>query len=481
MSAEGAAVGAPVSAPERPASTRLLLIVLSSAVFVSVLNSSMVNVVVPQIGQDFGAAQAQVGWVITSFLLAYSISIPLYGRMSDIYSIRSLYVFGLAVFAVGGLLCALAPSLGFLVFGRIIQAIGGAAVPALGTVAITKALAPGERGAALGLITSSVGIGAAVGPVVGGVVEEFASWHYLFFGSMLLALVLIPLSIRVIPRGDRVEGATFDVIGGALLGLTAGLFLFGITQGQVSGFASPVTVGSFVGSVVSGVGFYFRITRARAPFVTPSLFSNRGYVLAIGVGFFAMLGNVAALVMVPLLVTSVNGLSAGLAGLVLSPGAVALAVLSPMTGKLSDTIGVKLPLIAGVGSMLAAALFLSSFGAGASPVAVAIGMMGIGVGFAFVSPSAVNAAANALSLRDEGEIGAGLGIFQGAFFLGGGTGPAIIGAFLAARQESGSSSAINPLYGLTSPAFSDAFLAISLALTISLFGAFFLKNRAAKG
>lgn len=193
-------------APERPASTRLLLIVLSSAVFVSVLNSSMVNVVVPDIGAEFGAAQAQVGWVITSFLLAYAISIPLYGRMSDIYSIRSLYVFGLAVFALGSLLSAVAPSLGFLVVGRIVQAVGGAAIPALGTVAVTKALAPGERGAALGLITSSVGIGAAIGPVVGGIVGEFTSWHYLFIGSMLLALILIPLSLKVIPQGDRVAG-----------------------------------------------------------------------------------------------------------------------------------------------------------------------------------------------------------------------------------------------------------------------------------
>ncbi|MGI8649598.1 MAG: MFS transporter, partial [Rubrobacter sp.] len=293
-------------------------------------------------------------------------------------------------------------------------------------------------------------------------------------------LVLIPLSVRVIPRGDRVEGATFDIVGGVLLGLTAGLFLFGITQGQVSGFSSFISLGSFVGAVTSGIGFYLRITTARDPFVTPSLFANRGYVLAIAVGFFAMLGNVASLVMVPLLVTSVNGLSAGLAGLVLSPGAIALAVLSPMTGKLSDSIGVKLPIILGVGAMLASTVFLSSFGAGASPIVVSVGMMGIGIGFAFVSPSAVNAAANALSFESEHEIGAGLGIFQGAFFLGGGTGPAIIGAFLAARQEAGSS-AINPVYPLSAPAFSDAFFAISLALAVSLAGAFFLKNRAANG
>ena len=130
--------------------------------------------------------------------------------------------------------------------------------------------------------------------------------------------------------------------------------------------------------------------------------------------------------------TSVNGLSSGEAGLVLTPGAAALAALSPFTGRLSDRVGVKLPIRAGLSLMLASTLFLSTFGAGGPAPLVAAGMLGVGTGFAFANPPTNNAAANALPPR---EVGAGLGIFNGAFFLGGGTGPAVIGALLAARSE----------------------------------------------
>ena len=110
-------------------STRLLMGVLISAVFVSVLNSSMVNVVVPVIGRDYGVTEAQVGWVITGFLLAFAIGIPLYGRAADVFGIRRAFTVGLLAFAAGSLLCASAPSLEVLVLGRIVQGAGGAAIP----------------------------------------------------------------------------------------------------------------------------------------------------------------------------------------------------------------------------------------------------------------------------------------------------------------------------------------------------------------
>jgi DHA2 family metal-tetracycline-proton antiporter-like MFS transporter/DHA2 family florfenicol/chloramphenicol resistance protein-like MFS transporter len=108
-------------------STRLLLAVLISTVFVAVLNTSMVNVSVPSIQDDFGASEGQVGWVITGYLLVYAVGIPLYGRVSDLFSLKRTFALGLAVFAIGSLCCALAPNLLFLVFGRIMQAAGGAA------------------------------------------------------------------------------------------------------------------------------------------------------------------------------------------------------------------------------------------------------------------------------------------------------------------------------------------------------------------
>jgi DHA2 family metal-tetracycline-proton antiporter-like MFS transporter len=457
-------------------STRLLIGVLISAVFVSVLNSSMVNVVVPVIERDYDVTEAQVGWVITGFLLTFAIGIPLYGRVADVFSIRRAFTVGLLAFAAGSLLCASAPSLGMLVLGRIVQGAGGAAIPALSSVSVAKILPPGERGSALGLIVSSVGIGAAVGPILGGAVGALAGWHYLFVGTLILTAALIPAAMYVLPNDSPQEARGFDLPGGALLGLAAGLFLFGITRGQVSGFGSAGSWGSFAGSALAAAGFGWRIRSAAEPFVSPTLFKNRAYVAAVVVGYFCMLANISALVFVPLLVSEVNGLSPGEAGLVLTPGAVALAIISPLAGRWSDRIGVRPLIFTGLVTMLLSILSISTFGAGATPVVASLGMVGVGTGFALANSPNINAAASALGPE---EVGAGLGIFNGAFFLGGATGPAVIGAFLAARKEA-EAGALNPLYALDAAAYSDAFLALTLALLISLVAALGLRSTTSK-
>jgi DHA2 family metal-tetracycline-proton antiporter-like MFS transporter len=456
-------------------STRLLLLVLISAVFVAVLNTSMVNVVVPVIKTEFGASEAQVGWVITSYLLVYAVGIPLYGRVSDLFSLRTTFTLGLLTFAIGSLVCALAPNLLFLVFGRIVQAAGGASIPALANASVAKFLPPGQRGSALGLIVSSVGIGAATGPVVGGFVESFAGWQALFYGTLSLTLFLILGAWFVLPHTTPTGEHWFDLLGGILFGLAAGLFLFGITQGQVAGFASATSWGSFIGSALAAVLFAWRITSAAHPFVSPELFKNTAFVAAVLIGFFTMLTNVSCLVSIPLLISQVNRLSSEAAGLVLAPGAIALAILSPLAGRFSDRVGVRTPIFSGLIIMLLSVLFLSTFAAGSTPPVVAMGMLGIGVGFACVNSPSTNAAATALPGE---EIGVGLGIYQGMFFLGGGTGPAIVGAFLAARREAGAQ-ALDPFYALDAAPFSDAFLLLILALLLA-FAAFFGLSRGTK-
>jgi MFS transporter, DHA2 family, metal-tetracycline-proton antiporter len=444
-------------------STRLLLAVLISAVFVAVLNTSMVNVTVPSIREQFGASEGQVGWVITGYLLVYAVGIPLYGRVSDLFSLRWTFSLGLLVFAAGSLFCALAPNLSLLVFGRIVQAAGGAAIPALASASVAKVLPPGERGTALGLIFSSVGIGAAVGPILGGVVDSIAGWHALFYGTMLLTLILLPVAFYALPDTESSDERSFDLPGGILFGLTAGLFLFGITQGEVAGFGSVTSWGSFLGAALAAAGFARRIATAPNPFVSPSLFRNTGFVAAVAVGFFAMLANVSSLVFIPLLISTVNELPSAAVALALTPGAISLAILSPVAGRLSDRIGMRTPIVVGLCLMLLSVLFLSTFGAGASPIVVAAGMFGVGTGFAFANSPTTNAAAAALPRE---EVGVGLGIYQGLFFLGGGTGPAVIGAFLEARREAGTE-ALNPFYHLDAAFFSDAFLMVGIALLLA--------------
>ena len=453
-------------------STRLLLAVVVTAILISVLNQTFVNVVVPDIREAYGATQGQVGWVITGYLLVFAVGIPLYGRVADMYSLRRAFAAGLALLAAGSLACALAPTLPLLVAGRILQAVGASAIPALGFASVAKALPPGERGTALGLLSSSVGIGAAIGPVVGGAVAGLTGWQVLFYATLVFALVLAPLALRVLPgppEGGAPPGLLaaihhFDVPGGLALALSAGLALFGVTQGQVAGFGSPASWGSFVLSVLAAAFFVRRIAVAKEPFVSPGLFGNRSFLAIAGVGFFMMFCNVASLVLSPLLLSDVNGLASGGIGLVLAPAAVAVALLSPIAGRLSDRFGPRLLVRTGLATIAVSTFFVATFAAGGSVVLVALGILGQGLGFAAANSPNANAATNVLS---RAESGVGLGIYQMLFFLGGGFGTAIGATFLAFREEAGTR-ALNPLHTGGAAAFSDAFMLLTLAALVSL-------------
>lgn len=467
--------------------TRLLLTVVVTAILISVLNQTFVNVVVPDIRQGFGATQGQAGWVITGYLLVFAVGIPLYGRVADLYSLRRTFALGLLLLAAGSLACALAPSLPLLVAGRILQAAGASAIPALGFASVAKALPEGSRGTALGLLSSSVGVGAAIGPVLGGVVTGIAGWHALFFLTVLLAGLLIPGALYALPGtadggSDKPAGVVaalqhFDVPGGLSLALSAGLALFGVTQGQVVGFSSPVSWGSFLAAGILAAFFAWRIRSAKDPFVTPHLFRNRAFLAASATGFFMMFANVGGLVLVPLLLSEVNGLSAVGIGLVLAPGALVVAVLSPVAGRLSDRFGSRTLVAAGLVVIGLSMGSISAFAVGASAVTVAVGILGQSLGFALINSPNANAAAASLSPEESG---VGLGIYQMLFFLGGGFGPAVAATFLAVRQGAGAG-ALNPLFGAGPAAFSDAFLLLTASTVVALVSAAGLKTRTGKG
>lgn len=481
--AAGAEAGAEEQAHKR--STRLLLAVVVTAILVSVLNQTFVNVVVPDIQRDYGATQGQAGWVITGYLLIFAVGIPLYGRIADLYSLGRTFALGLALLAAGSLACALAPSLPLLVAGRVLQAAGASAIPALGFASVAKALPEGSRGTALGLLSASVGAGAAIGPVLGGFVAGFSGWHALFYLTLLLAVLLIPGALYALPGGGAAERPTgvwgavqhFDVPGGLSLALAAGLALFGVTQGQVAGFASPVSWGSFVAAGALAGFFAWRIRAAADPFVAPGLFRNRAFLAASVAGFFMMFANVGSYVLVPLMLSGVNGIAAAGIGLALAPGAIAVAVLSPLAGRLSDRFGprkfVRVGLVVLGGSLFA----ISAFAVGAPAWAVAVGILGQSVGFAMVNSPNANAAAASLSPEESG---VGLGIYQMLFFLGGGFGPAVAATFLAARQGAGTG-ALNPLFAASSASFSDAFLLLAAATAVSFVAATGLKRNVGKG
>lgn len=461
---------------EKRGSTRLLMMVLSLSVLVGSITADSVNPVLPLISKALEASKSQVSWIVSGIALVLAIGVPIYGRISDFFELRKLYIFAIMILASGSLLCAIAPNLPLLVLGRMVQGAGMSAIPVLSVIAISKVFPQGKRGGALGIIAGSIGVGTAAGPIFGGVVGQYLGWNALFWFTFLLAIMIVIGAYYALPTIKPAESVgsnkNFDFIGGLFLGLTVGLLLFGITQGETSGFSSFSSLTSLIGSVVALVGFIWRIVTAENPFVPPVLFNNKDYVNTVIIAFFSMFAYYAVLVFVPLLVIEVNGLSSGQAGMILLPGSVAVAILSPFVGRLSDRFGDKRLIITGMTLMGLSTLFLSTYASGASPLLVSVGVLGVGIAFAFTNSPANNAAVSAL---DADKVGVGMGIFQGALYLGAGTGAGMIGALLSARRDA--TKPINPLYRLDAISYSDAFLAATGAILIALIAGLGLKKR----
>ncbi|MFK9090935.1 MFS transporter [Bacillus salipaludis] len=464
-----------INQSQKEVSTKLLMMVLSLSVIVAAITVDLVNPVLPLISKDLEASKAQVSWVVSGIALVLAIGVPIYGRMTDFFELRIMFSFAILTLVIGSLICALAPNLPLLVLGRMVQGAGMSAIPVLSVVAIAKVFPEGKRGGALGLIAGCIGIGTAAGPIFGGLVGQLLGWQSLFWFTFLLSIFIVLGALYALPiikpTLEDESHRSFDFIGGILLGLTVGLLLFGITQGETLGFSSFSSLGSLIGSLLALLGFIWRIVTAENPFIPPALFKNKYYVNSVIVAFFSMFAYFAVLVFVPLLVVEVNGLSPGEAGMILLSGGAAVAILSPFVGRISDRLGAKRLIITGLTIMGISTLFLSTFASGASPILVSAGVLGIGIAFAFINSSANNAAVSSLGKE---QVGVGMGIFQGALYLGAGTGAGIVGAILSARREADNS--INPLYVLDAVSYSDAFLAATIAVVIALVSGFGLRS-----
>jgi DHA2 family florfenicol/chloramphenicol resistance protein-like MFS transporter len=456
-------------------SSKLFMMILVLSSLLAAITVDMVNPVLGIISESLQASTVQVSWVVTGITLLLAIGIPLYGRMSDFIELKKLYTFATFVLSIGSLICVLAPSLPVLVLGRMVQGAGMSAIPVLSVVAVSKFFAEGKRGTALGVIAGCIGIGTALGPIFGGVVGQTWGWPALFWITFILSLFTVVGSIFALPGNKPITadeaGRGFDLAGGALLGLAVGLFLLGVTQGESNGFTSLSTLGSLLGSLISMIGFIWRIGVARNPFVRPDLFKNKFYVSSVVVAFLSAFSYFAVLVYVPLLNLEVNQLTPGEAGLTLLPGGAAVALLSPWVGRISDRVGTKFLIFTGLIVMGISTFFLSTFASGASPIMSSVGVMGAGIAFALVNSPATNSAVKVLQ---KDMIGVGMGFFQGALYLGAGAGASLVGAFLHARRDA--NFPLNPMYRLDVVNYSDSFLVVTIAVIVALIASIGLKN-----
>jgi EmrB/QacA subfamily drug resistance transporter len=397
-----------------------VLALLATVVFIAVINGTMINVALPYIGDDFGVTEGVYGWIVTGYVVAFGVFNAINGRLADILGVRRLYLAAIAVLGLASLLIAVSPSIELIIAIRVLQGAGAAGLPVMGTTIISRLIPARNRGAAMGVIMSTVGFAASLGPFFGGAIVQFFDWRVVFalVGTVLLA---IPAVIRILPKSlDEVGDRSFDTIGAVLMGAGVALLIYGFNVVQDSGFGTWF-LGTTGSGVVLLVAFALWIQRAADPFATPEMFKNGQYVSTLAQAFAANGARFGTVVLIPIFLKEVNQVEAIWAGVVLFPGAMAIGFLSRRAGDIADRIGPLKPVAIGTAILLVGNL-TTTYYAGGNIWGVTVGMTLVGLGYAFVQPPLLSTASQVLPDRDTS---GGMGIFMMVLFVGGATGVAV--------------------------------------------------------
>jgi len=393
---------------------KLLKILVVTLIF-SVMNGTMFNVALPEIGKEFNLVPSQVSWIMTSYMVVYAVGSIIMGKLADKYRLKDLLTYGLFIFAIGSLIGLLANEFWLIILGRVIQAAGASVLPATAMIIPVRYFAPEKRGRALGTSAVGLALGNALGPVAAGLITSFGSWRLMFVLS-LLPLVTLPFFRKYL---DNVKGkaGSIDVLGGGLLAVAVAVFLLAITQMQVW---------LFLGGLVTLALFILRIRKAEEPFIKPSLFRNKTFSMGLTLAFATTAMSFSMVFMTPQFLAAVNGLSPANIGFVLVPAAIASAIMGRKGGRLADDRGnFALVFVASILLFLAFSLLSTFIGLSAYLIAIILILGNVGQTFMQIAMS--NTISRTLSKE---ETGVGMGLLSMINFISGAMAMSVVGKIL---------------------------------------------------
>ncbi|MHB1419858.1 MAG: MFS transporter [Bacillota bacterium] len=366
-----------------------VLVNVATGTFMATLDGSIVNVALPTISAGFHANLEVLQWVITAYLLTISSLLLIFGRLADILGRKQVYTTGFLVFVAGSLLCGLATSVGMLITTRIIQAVGAAMLMANGMGIVTTAFPPQERGRALGTVGLFVAAGSLTGPSVGGLMVSAFGWPSIFLVNIPVGILGFVMGQFILSNGPSAkQRETFDVPGALLFSIGIISLLLGFANGQKMGWTSPLIIATLVGAVLLLILFYINERRINSPMIDLNLFRNHVFFNGTMAALISFIAMFCANILIPFYLEGVLRFTPKHIGLAMTPFPLAMALVAPFSGWLSDKIG---PIALTTGGMAINALglvLLSFLGPSASFIQVSfyLALLGIGAGM-FQSPN----------------------------------------------------------------------------------------------
>src|SRR5215218_4746198 len=414
-------------APMRPKWT---FAVVSTALFMVVLDNLVVTTALPSIRADLGASIESLQWTVNAYTLTFAVLLLTGAALGDRFGRKRMFMIGVSMFTVASAAAALAPSTSLLIAARAVQGAAAASVLPLTLTLLSEAFPAGKRGLVLGLWSGISGLGIAIGPLVGGAVVDGISWHWIFWINVPIGIALVPLAARFLTE-SRGPARELDLPGLALGGFGLLGIVYGIVRGNEQGWASTQILGSLIAGAILVAAFVAWELRAPHPMLPMRFFRSRTFAAANGVGFVMSFGVFGSIFLLAPFLQVTQGLSPLEAGIRTLPWTAMPMLVAPWAGILSDRIGSRplmamgLALQAGALAWLAA---ISTPGVAYASLVLPFAMAGAGMALVF-APSA-NAV---LSSVDQRAAGQASGATNAIRELGGVMGIAVLASVFSAH------------------------------------------------
>ena len=405
--------------------TIVVVVGIMLSLFMASMESTVIATAMPTIVSQLGGLEIY-SWAFSAYMLTSTCTVPVYGKLSDIYGRRIIYAVAMILFLIGSVLCGLAQSMEQLIFFRAIQGIGAGGVMPLAFIIIGDIFTFEQRARMQGFFAGVWGVSSIIGPLLGGFLVDQASWHWVFFVNVLPGIVafgLVWFALR--DQIQRKEGVAIDYAGAALLMAAVVLLLLGLNDMRSA--TGPILV---VGAVALFVALFFVELRAADPVLPLKLFRDRLFLTATLHGTLAGWAMFGSLSYVPLFVQTVMGTSATEAGTTITPMMLGWVLASVVGGRLLLRMGYRTVALAGMVMLTLGSFLVSQSGTDATrlEVMVYLTMMGIGMGLSV--PSFLIAVQSSVAKQS---LGTATSTLQFSRSMGGTLGVSVMGAFLTLR------------------------------------------------
>lgn len=385
---------------EQSGSFWLPLFVIVTGAFAAILSSSSVNVAIPKLMAIFGVSSSEVQWVLTGYMLSSAIVIPLSGYLGDRFGNKKVFIYSLAVFTAGSVLCSFAWSNQSLIVFRVLQGLGGGIIMPISMAIIYRIVPLNQIGLALGVWGMSAVMAPAIGPTLGGYILEHFSWRLLFLINIPVGLLGIFLSILLLKETPTKEKTKFDFWGFFLSTVGCFALLLALSEGSKEGWDSYYIVMLFIISFFSLLLFVMHELSTQEPLLDLRLLKNSTFALSVFVGGLINIGLFGGVFLTPLFTQNLMGMSAYDTGLLLLPASLISGIMMPISGALFDRFGAKVISIVGLTILAVSTWELKYLTADTSTlelmVILSIRSVGMGLAMMPISTAGMNVVAKPL-------------------------------------------------------------------------------------